>query len=145
MEMRKIRIDYADFSMRISQRPKLKRVLLEIFHDHSTRLESLQYVLCSDEYLLNINKEFLAHDTYTDIITFTLSEPEAAIIGEVYISLERVQENAARLKVPVQVELRRVFIHGALHLCGYLDKTPAAKKLMTEKEDFYLDRFEGGK
>jgi probable rRNA maturation factor len=141
MEMRKIRIDYADFSMRISQRTKLKQVLLGIFQDHSKVLDSLQYVLCSDEYLLNINKEFLAHDTFTDIITFTLSESDAAIVGEVYISLERVQENAGKLKLPVQTELRRVFIHGALHLCGYLDKTPAAKRLMTEKEDLYLRQF----
>ena len=141
MEMRKIRIDYADFRMSISQRAKLKQVLLEIFAEHSKSLESLQYVLCSDEYLLNINKEFLAHDTYTDIITFTLSEPGNDIVGEVYISLDRVKENAARFKSGVQNELRRVFFHGALHLCGYLDKTAGAKRLMTEKEDFYLARF----
>jgi probable rRNA maturation factor len=141
MEMRKIRIDYADFSMRISQRSALKQVILEIFQDHSKELERLQYVLCSDEYLLNINKEFLDHDTYTDIITFTLSDPGEAIAGEVYISLERVQENAAQLSLPVQTELRRVFIHGALHLCGYLDKSAAAKRVMTKREDFYLGKF----
>ena len=140
--MRKIRIDYADFKMRISDRPRLREVLLQIFADHSKSLESLQYVLCSDEYLLSINKEFLEHDTYTDIITFTLSEKSDPIVGEVYISLERVQENAAKFKSAVQHELRRVFIHGALHLSGYLDKTPAAKKLMTEKEDFYLACFD---
>ena len=143
MEMRKIRIDYADFTMRISQRSALKQVLLEIFQDNSKELDSLQYVLCSDEYLLNINKEFLDHDTYTDIITFTLSESGEAIVGEVYISLERVKENASKLTLPVQTELRRVFIHGALHLCGYLDKTAAAKRLMTEKEDYYLAKIEG--
>jgi probable rRNA maturation factor len=141
MEMRKIRIDYADCSMRISQRSQLKQVISAIFDDHSKSLAGLQYVLCSDEYLLNINKEFLNHDTYTDIITFTLSEPDEAIVGEVYISLERVQENASRLTLPVQTELKRVFIHGALHLCGYLDKTAVAKRVMTEKEDFYLAKF----
>lgn len=98
----------------------------------------ISFILCSDDYLHKINIEYLDHDTYTDIITFDNSEEENRITGDIFISLERIQENAGKFKVPVQDELHRVIIHGILHLCGYLDKSPKDKKLMTANEDKYL-------
>lgn len=100
----------------------------------------LLYFFCSDKYLLTINRNFLKHDTYTDIITFDYSAP-AGISGEIYISVERVKENAAKFNEAFDRELRRTIIHGVLHLCGYKDKTAAAKKQMRAKEDEALKLF----
>ena len=105
-------------------------------------MKSLDYIFCSDEYLLKINKDFLKHSFYTDIITFDLKEADDEVIGEVYISIERVNDNAEILKVPNLIELRRVIIHGALHLCGYTDKKKSEITLMREKEDYFLRLFE---
>lgn len=103
------------------------------------QLEELNFILCSDEYLLAINQQYLNHDTYTDVITFDNSEELKTILGDIFISIERIQENAKEFKGTVQLELCRVMIHGTLHLLGYKDKGKAAKTLMTEKEDFYLN------
>lgn len=101
-------------------------------------LEELNFILCSDEYLLVINKQYLDHDTYTDVITFDNSEELKTIVGDIFISIERIQENAKQFKSTVQQELCRVMVHGTLHLLGYKDKGKAAKTLMTQKEDQYL-------
>ncbi|GAA4464095.1 hypothetical protein GCM10023093_13760 [Nemorincola caseinilytica] len=95
----------------------------------------LTYIFCSDEHLLQMNRQFLDHDTFTDIITFDLSEEDNKIIGEIYISTDRIADNAAKYKVPVADELHRVIFHGALHLCGFKDKKEADKKVMRQKED----------
>ncbi len=97
----------------------------------------IQIILVSDEYLLRINKEFLNHDWYTDIITFNYNSGPV-ISGDIFISVERTLSNAKHLNISAQKELLRVIIHGVLHLCGYDDKTPSDKKLMTSKEDYYL-------
>jgi len=102
-------------------------------------LEELNFILCSDEYLLAINQQYLNHDTYTDVITFDNSEELKTILGDIFISIERIQENAKEFKGTVQLELCRVMIHGTLHLLGYKDKGKTAKSLMTQKEDFYLN------
>jgi len=104
------------------------------------KLKELSYIFCSDSFLLNINQQYLDHDTYTDIITFDNSEIENVILGDIFISIERIRENAAKFNITETDELHRVIIHGALHLLGYKDKTPADKKNMTLKEDFYLSR-----
>ncbi len=91
-------------------------------------------ILCSDEYLLDINKKFLSHDYYTDIITFDYTEGKR-ISGELYISIDRVKENAKQLGVSFPNELHRVMIHGVLHLCGYKDKTRKDREMMRTKED----------
>jgi rRNA maturation RNase YbeY len=88
--------------------------------------------------LLQINQQYLDHDTYTDIITFDNSEKEKVIEGDIFISIDRIRENAEKFGTGETDELQRVIIHGALHLLGYKDKTPAAKKSMTSKEDHYL-------
>ena len=103
-------------------------------------LGELFFNFCSDESLSKINKEFLNHDTLTDVITFdysTLNE----ISGEIFISIDRVRENASEFQQSFEVEIRRVMIHGLLHLCGYNDKTTKEKSLMSERENFYLDSF----
>jgi probable rRNA maturation factor len=102
------------------------------------QLEELNFILCSDEYLLAMNKQYLKHDTYTDVITFDNSEGLKMILGDIFISIERVQENARQFKTTIQKELCRVMIHGTLHLLGYPDKGKAAKTVMTQKEDQYL-------
>jgi rRNA maturation RNase YbeY len=89
---------------------------------------------------LNINRKFLDHDFYTDIITFDLSEGKE-INAEIYISIDRVRENARNLKVPLKQELQRVMFHGVLHLCGYKDKAPKDTNLIRQKEDYYLGKF----
>lgn len=106
------------------------------------RIGELNFVLCSDAYLLEINKEYLNHDTYTDIVTFDSSEEEDTIAGDIFISVERTAENAVKFGESEADELHRVIIHGVLHLCGYLDKKKEAKELMTAKENEYLGKRE---
>ncbi|RYE30231.1 MAG: rRNA maturation RNase YbeY [Sphingobacteriaceae bacterium] len=103
-------------------------------------LKEVNYIFCNDAYLLKINQDYLQHDTYTDIITFDNSEVENEVVSDIFISVERVAENAQTFQLTVLQELYRVMIHGALHLSGYKDKSAKDKKLMTEKENFYLDR-----
>lgn len=104
--------------------------------DHA--LEHLSIIICSDEFLLNMNRDHLNHDYYTDIITFDLSEESDLIEGELYISIDRIRENASTLSISEIDELHRVIIHGVLHLIGYTDKTEKEKKIMRSKEDASL-------
>lgn len=124
-----------------TQRTLAKEVIRDLFKKEHTRLEHLQYIFCSDEYLLAINKQHLNHNYYTDIITFDLSETPDAVTGEIYISIDRVRENAHTYKVPFKQELLRVIFHGALHLCGYKDKTEKDQQLMRKAEDKYLQYY----
>lgn len=119
----------------------LKTFLSSIFAQEKVLFKSVSYILCNDDFLLKLNKEYLSHDTFTDILTFSLAETSLPIISEIYISIDRVRENAETLGISFEEELRRVMIHGILHLCGYKDKTPAQKKIMRAKEDFYLSAF----
>lgn len=98
----------------------------------------LNIVFLSDEDLLEINKEYLNHDFYTDIITFPIEETEEYLEADIYISLDRVKDNAKEFNVAYELELLRVVIHGALHLCGYKDKTEVEIKTMRGKEDYYI-------
>jgi rRNA maturation RNase YbeY len=104
------------------------------------KLGELNFIFCSDNYLLSMNQDYLKHDTLTDIITFDNSEHKRVIVGDIFISLERIQENAQSFKVKTEDELHRVMIHGTLHLLGYADKGKEAKALMTDKEDLYLSK-----
>ena len=125
-------------NLKIRDKLILKSFLSGIFEDFDKKFKSVSYIFCTDEYLLALNKQYLNHDTFTDILTFTLSETPWPIISEIYISTERVDENAESLGVEPEVELLRVMIHGVLHLCGYSDHTVGLKKAMRTKEDFYL-------
>ncbi|WP_027138084.1 rRNA maturation RNase YbeY [Gaetbulibacter saemankumensis] len=101
-------------------------------------LEEINYVFCDDEYLHKLNVEFLDHDTLTDIISFDYTVGKL-IQGDIFISTERVADNAKDFKTRFEDELHRVMVHGVLHYCGYKDKTDSEAKLMREKEDFYLN------
>lgn len=127
-------------NVRISlrNRTKLKRSIELIFKKEKKSLLNLNYIFCSDKKLLDINRQYLKHDFYTDIITFDLSEENNKIVGEIYISIDRVLENSKSLKVPFPKELSRVIFHGALHLCGYKDKTNKQKLLIRKIEDYYI-------
>lgn len=105
--------------------------------EEKSSLTEVSYIFCSDEYLHQMNVDYLQHDTLTDIITFPYSKK--AVEGDIFISIDRVRENAATYGVAFQHELQRVMIHGILHLLGYKDKTEADQAKMTEKENYYLE------
>lgn len=108
--------------------------LTKLIEKEGCRLKMLNYIFCTDDYLYHINLEYLNHDTLTDIITFPYSDPPI-IEGDIFISLERVAENAKTYSVSFEQELARVMAHGVLHLCGYKDKSPEEQILMRQKEE----------
>ncbi|MGP8216826.1 MAG: rRNA maturation RNase YbeY [Bacteroidia bacterium] len=126
----------------VGEEKQLKEWIKKIIHKEGKTCGQLYYFFCTDEHLLNINKEFLNHKTYTDIITFDYSE-DKTLSGEIFISIERVRENAKRYREPFQKELARIMIHGVLHLCGYGDKSAVEKKKMRGKENEALGYFKG--
>lgn len=128
---------WEDISSNLKQKIRLRNWITNTIKEENKRLGELTFIFCSDTYLLSINQEYLNHNTYTDIITFNNSEDDR-ITGDIFISLERVHENALRFKVSEEDELHRVMIHGTLHLLGYTDKGKDAKALMTSKENYYL-------
>lgn len=132
----------ADRRLQITDKTKLKDFIQLLFKKEKKVLSFITYVFCSDEFLLQINRDFLQHDYYTDIITFGLSEKGEPVEAEVYISLDRVKENAKGLGITYKEEILRVVFHGALHLCGYKDKKKSEITLMREKEAYYLRLFE---
>lgn len=138
--MASVRFFFNDVSTSLRDRSRLKEFIPLIFKANKKQVESLNYIFCSDEFLLQINRDFLKHDYYTDIITFDLSEG-AEVSGEIYISIDRVRDNAKQTNSTFKAELHRVIFHGALHLCGYKDKSPADKKIMTQQEDLYLQKY----
>jgi probable rRNA maturation factor len=126
----------------LQNRKALKAFIPQIFKKEGKPLETLTYIFCSDEYLLEVNKNFLQHDFYTDIISFDLSESKSSpTIGEIYISVDRVKENAITHQTTFEQELHRVIFHGALHLCGYKDKTKKDSLLMRDKEEDCLSMY----
>ncbi|MEJ2883940.1 rRNA maturation RNase YbeY [Pedobacter sp. GR22-6] len=127
-----------DVKYNLKNKLALKAWIKATIQSEGYRLDELSFILCSDEYLLRINQEYLDHDTYTDVITFDNSEIAKTITGDIFISIERIIENANQYGLLISDELQRVMIHGTLHLLGYKDKGKAAKKRMTEKEDEYL-------
>jgi probable rRNA maturation factor len=131
---------FSNNSFRLANKDRISLWLLDVIKNEEKSLNEISYNFCSDSELLKVNKEFLNHDTLTDIITFDYSGL-SGLSGEVLISTERVKENAQEFSQVFNVELRRVMVHGVLHLCGFKDKTDADKLIMTEKEDFYLSRF----
>ncbi|MEM8939038.1 MAG: rRNA maturation RNase YbeY [Bacteroidota bacterium] len=117
---------------------QLKYWIIQIATDHHHLIRNLNYIFCSDQYLLNINKKYLNHEYFTDVITFNHSTRNKMIEGDIFISIDRVKENSNTLKTSFQQELYRVIIHGLLHLIGYDDKNDLDKKQMRKKEDACL-------
>lgn len=129
-----------DISYTLKNKGLLRTWIKNTIIEEGFKLKELNFILCSDNYLLSMNQEYLKHNTLTDIITFDNSENKKEIVGDIFISLERIQENAQSFKVKTEDELHRVMIHGTLHLLGYADKEKVAKALMTDKEDLYLSK-----
>lgn len=129
-----------DITFSLKEKLKHKAWLNEVAKQEGKKIIELTYVFCSDDYLLQINQEYLNHDTLTDIVTFDNSEDPKKIEGDIFISIDRVKENGATLGT-AETELERVMVHGLLHLLGYKDKKKEDKALMTEKEDFYIKQY----
>jgi probable rRNA maturation factor len=127
-----------DFNL--SSRSGLKKFIESLFKKEGRKLSAVNYIFCSDKRLLEINKQFLNHDYYTDIITFDLSESDS-VQAEIYISIDRVRDNSKTLGISFKSELHRVVFHGALHLCGYGDKTKKQEEEMRAKENFHLNKY----
>ena len=130
-----------DIDFEVRDANQLERWIGETAAHQGFTIDEVTYIFCSDEYLLAINQQYLQHDDLTDIITFPYHEGGNAISGDIYISVERVAENAGKFQVDLENELHRVMIHGILHLVGYIDYTKADKEFMRTKEDYYLARF----
>ncbi|WP_411811651.1 rRNA maturation RNase YbeY [Chryseobacterium scophthalmum] len=114
--------------------------LKDIILSEGKKLGEINYIFCDDEYLLKVNQDYLQHDYYTDIITFDYVKGKT-ISGEIFVSLQRISDNASTLSKNYEEELRRVLAHGILHLCGYKDKTEEEEQLMRNKEDFYIEKY----
>ena len=136
-----ISFNKADKNATLANRTALKAFIEKALKKEGLHIETLQYIFCSDKYILGINKTYLQHDYYTDIISFDLSETKGKLIGEVYISIDRVKDNATTHKTSLKEELLRVIFHGALHFCGYKDKKPADIKKMRAQEDKWLKSY----
>jgi len=138
--MSKINFFTEDTNYTLKGKTAIRKWITETIIKEGYGLNELNFIFCSDEYLLRVNQDFLQHDYYTDVITFDNSEELKMILGDIFISIDRVKDNAKQNKVSTHDELCRIIIHGTLHLLGYRDKTKKAKLEMTAKEDFYLNR-----
>jgi len=138
--MSKINFFTEDTSYNLKGKTAIRKWISETIINEGYALNELNFIFCSDEYLLRVNQDFLQHDYYTDVITFDNSEELKMILGDIFISIDRVKDNAKQNKVSTHDELCRIIIHGTLHLLGYRDKTKKAKLEMTAKEDFYLNK-----
>ncbi len=132
---------FQEVKISLVNRIQLKKYIQSIFKKEGKELESINYIFCTDKAVLEINRQFLTHDFYTDIITFGLSEKGAPIQAEIYISVDRVKDNARQFGVSFKSELHRVIFHGVLHLCGYKDKSKKETGKMRSKEEFYLAQY----
>lgn len=125
----------------LKDRNSLKSFIYLLFKQEGKEIDTVNYIFCTDDYLLELNKSYLKHFTLTDIITFELSKPAEPALSDIYISIDRVKENAKTFQIPFNKELHRIIFHGALHLCGYKDKSKNNKLIMRQKEDFYLNQY----
>lgn len=121
-------------SFTLKDKTAIKNWMKTVVSNEKKKLGVVSYVFCSDDDLLKVNQDYLQHNTYTDIITFDYSENEV-ISGDIFISIDRVKENAEKFQASFNQELQRVMIHGILHLCGYKDKTKTQAQLMRQKEN----------
>jgi rRNA maturation RNase YbeY len=131
---RSIRFNSADIPFSLKERSAIKNWLMETAQRFGYSISDLQFIFCSDDFLLDINQRFLNHDDYTDIITFDWSEEKTSICGEIYISIPRVRENGKLFLSGFRDKLHRVMVHGLLHLCGLEDKGKKEKEIMRQAE-----------
>lgn len=124
----------------LAQQERLEAWLSQTIEEEGFSEGEINYIFCDDDYLIKLNIEFLNHDTLTDIISFDYTLGKL-ISGDIYISIERVRENAVDYNVSFDDELRRVMVHGILHYCGYKDKSEAEVSVMRSKENYYMAKF----
>lgn len=129
-----------DIDFNLSNEERIVTWIQQVIAAEQHELRQLNYIFCSDKYLHQVNVEYLQHDTYTDIITFPYAS-SPIVESDIFISVDRVKENATAFQTSFQNELLRVIIHGVLHLCGYGDKTECEKQLMREKEEGCIKLF----
>lgn len=139
--MPKINFLAAAGRVNIRNKKKVREIIASAFLNNKVEFNDINIIFCSDSYLLKINQQYLNHDFYTDVITFNLSEKNEPVIGEIYVSTDRIKENAKSFKISYQNELLRVIIHGVLHLCGYEDKSKLSKEKMRQQENLFLKLF----
>ncbi|MBI9033472.1 MAG: rRNA maturation RNase YbeY [Bacteroidales bacterium] len=136
----KISVENIDITNQIQDRAKFNLWISQVAASYDCKIGQLTYVFCDDEYLHKINVDHLEHDTYTDIITFDYSTPDV-INGEIYVSVDRIKENASKMGLDYESEFLRVVIHGVLHLCGYKDKSDEQKLVMREQEEICVSLY----
>ena len=130
-----------DKTFNLKDKKNIRELIKKICLEENKKLGFINCIFCSDEYLGEINKKYLGHDYYTDIITFDHKDTEDNVEGDLYISSERIKENAKNFGVKTEEELIRVVIHGVLHLIGYKDKSKKEKMIMTQKENKYISLY----
>ena len=128
-------------NLKVKNKNKIRSLIKSLCLKENKKLGFINCIFCSDEYLGEINKKYLGHDYYTDIITFDHKDTEDNVEGDLYISSERIKENAKNFGVKTEEELIRVVIHGVLHLIGYKDKSKKEKMIMTQKENKYISLY----
>ena len=133
-----IRFFNEDVPYKLTQKQATRQWLKQQAEAEGYAVGDLNYIFCSDDYVLQVNRDYLQHDYYTDIITFDQSEEEDKIEGDIFISVERVADNAQQVGVTTEQEMRRVLAHGMLHLCGYGDKTDEEAAQMRAKEEEWM-------
>ena len=138
MSLKKINFRELYIRSSLFERRALKKFLISIFDKELHGVETINIIFCTDVYLHSLNKRFLNHDYYTDTLSFLLSTPLTPIVGDIYISVDRVSENAKNLNILYKTELLRVIIHSCLHLCGYTDKPKKAFNKMYRVQEMYL-------
>jgi len=129
-----------DITFLFKNKLRIKKWVIDTIKEEGKNISYISYNFCSDKFILELNISSLDHHFYTDIITFELNEKNESIEGDIYISIDRVKENANHLNELFVNELHRVIIHGTLHLCGYKDKSKRDAKIMREKENYYLNK-----
>ncbi len=135
-----VRIFYDNINFRVKNWRNVKKLIEKVITEEGRVSGDLNFIITDDVSLREINREFLKHNYYTDVISFS-NEVEGEVSGEVYISIDRVRENGDNYKVSLNRELLRVIIHGTLHLCGYVDHAPFDKAKMRSREDYWLNIF----
>jgi rRNA maturation RNase YbeY len=129
-----------DIQFTLKKKTNIRKWLKEVIREEKKTPWYINFIFCSDDYLLELNKSYLQHETLTDILTFPYLDDPDTISGDIFISIERVKENADKFRQNFEKELQRVMVHGVLHLTGYSDHEKKKKKIMTEREDYYLGK-----
>ena len=138
MAINSVHFYFEKVHLTLRERGNLRGFINTLIAKEKRKLNKLNYIFCSDKALLRINRKYLGHNFYTDVVTFNLSSSPKEILADIYISVDRIKENAKSFQTPIKEELHRVMFHGLLHLCGYNDKTERQIKLMRKMEDFYM-------